>query len=75
MSTFKMTQLNAFIKILHISEELFNGTLGTWKTYPVHFELKYGAKPICSRPYPVPKVHEKVFEKEVEILVLLGVLE
>ena len=35
-----MKQLNAFIRILHISEELFNGTLGTWKTYPVDFELK-----------------------------------
>ena len=31
-------------------------------------------KPILSRPYPVPKVYEEIFKKEVERLVLLGVL-
>ena len=30
---------------------------------------------ICSRPHPVPKVHKYLFRKEVEPLVLLGVLE
>ena len=32
-------------------------------------------KLICSQPYPVPKVHEEIFKKEVERLGLLGVLE
>ena len=63
------------LKLLQKSKQLFDGTLGTWKTDPVDFELKEGVKPICSRPYPVAKVHEEMFKKEVEHLVLLGVLE
>ena len=54
---------------------MFDGTLGTWKTDPVEFELKEDAKPICSRPYPVLKVHEKMSKKEVERLLRLGVLK
>ena len=27
------------------------------ETVPVGFELKENAKPVCSRPYPVPKVN------------------
>ena len=50
-------------------------TLGTWKTYPVDFELKEDENPICSRLYPVPKLHEEIFKKEVERLVLLGFLK
>ena len=32
-------------------------------------------KKICSRPYPVPKVHEEMFKKEFGSLVLIGVFE
>ena len=70
-----MTQHNGFLKLLQIFEELFDGTLGTWKIDPVDFELKEDAKPRFSRLYPVTKVHEKMFKKEVERLFLLGVLE
>ena len=49
------------------------GTLGTWKTDPVDFELKEDARPVCSRPYPVPKLHAEISKKDVERLVLLGV--
>ena len=35
-----MTQRNELLKLLHRLEELFGGTLGTWKTDPVEFELK-----------------------------------
>ena len=48
------------LKLLQKSEELFNGTLGTWKKYPVYFELKEDVNPICSRTYPVPKVYEEM---------------
>ena len=35
-----MTRRNEFIKLLHKFEELFDAALGTWKRYPVDFELK-----------------------------------
>ena len=35
-----MTQRNEFLKLLHKFEDIFDGTLGTWKTDPVDFELK-----------------------------------
>ena len=50
-----MTQSNELLKLLQIFEGLFNRIIGTWKTYPVDFELKEYAKPICSQPYPVTK--------------------
>ena len=53
-----MTQHNEFLQLLQKTEEFFDGTRGTWKTDPVYFELKEDAKPICSRLYPVTKVHE-----------------
>ena len=52
------TQRNDLLKLLQNFKELFDGTLGTWKIDPVDSELKEDADPICSRPYPVPKVHE-----------------
>ena len=63
------------LKLLHIFEELFGGTLGTRKTDPVDFELKENPKPIFLRPYPGPKLHEEIFKKGVGSLVILGVLE
>ena len=59
------TQRNELIKLLQKIEELFNKTLGTWKTDPVDFEFKKYAKPICSQPYSLPKVHEEMFKDEV----------
>ena len=70
-----MAQHNEFLKLLYKLEELLDGTFGNWKTDPVDFELKEEAKPILSRPYPVQKVHEEMFKKEVERLVLVGFLE
>ena len=70
-----MTQRNELLQLLQIFEELFDKTLGAWKTDPVYFDLKYDEKPICSRKYPVSKVHEKMLKTSVERLVILGVLE
>ena len=70
-----MTQRNELLKLLHKFEDFFDGKLGTWKTDPIDFKLKGDAKPICSRSYPVPKVHEEMFKKYFELLFLLGVLE
>ena len=75
MSTLTMTKCNELLKFLQKCEEFFDGTLGSWKTYPVDFELKKDAKQIFSQPYLVPKINEEIFKKEVECLVLLRVLE
>ena len=40
------TQRNELLKLLHRFEELFDERLGTWKTDPVDFRLKYDVKPI-----------------------------
>ena len=56
-----MTQRNELLKLLHKFVELFNGTLGTWKTNPVDSKIKK-LKPVCSQPYPVTKVHEEMFK-------------
>ncbi len=56
-------------------EDLFDGTLGEWKTDPVDFELVDNAKPHSQRHYPVPHLYKETFRKELERLVKLGVLE
>lgn len=56
-------------------EDLFDGTLGEWKSDPVDFELVDGAKPHSQRHYPVPHLYKKTFKKELDRLVKLGVLE
>ena len=63
------TQRHALLQVLKKFEDLFDGTLGTWNTAPVELELNDDAKPVCSRPYAVPKLHEMIFKKEVERLV------
>ena len=62
-------------QLLKKFEDLFDGTLGTWNTNPLELELKDDAKPVCLRPYTVPKVHETKFRNEVERLVSLEVIE
>ena len=51
------TEHHALLQLLNKFEDLFDGTLGTWNTTPVYLELKDDVKPVCSQPYPVPKVH------------------
>ena len=54
---------------------MFDGTLGTWKTYQLDSKLKEDANQICSRPYPVLKLHKKMLKKVFERLFLLRALE
>ena len=61
--------------LLSTYEHLFDGTLGTWQKEPYNTELKEGAKPYHSRPFPVPKVHERTLKVELDRLVKLGVLK
>ena len=63
------------LELLQKYEEMFDGTLGDWKTEPVHFELKEGAKPFRGRPCPVPHIHKETLSKEVDRMVELGILK
>ena len=69
-------QRRQLIKLLTEFESLFDGTLGDWKTTPVSFELKEGAKPFhARRAFPVPKVYYETLRKEVDRLCEIGVLK
>ena len=57
------TNKKALLMLLQQYEELFDGTLGSWDTEPVHFELKPDAKPFHGRPYPVPQIHKEALQK------------
>ena len=50
---------NKLLELLKEFEEMFDGILGDWKTEPVSFELKKGAKPYNGRPYPVPTIRKE----------------
>ena len=56
-------------------EELFDETLGDWRTEPVSFKLKEGAKPDQGKPHPVPKIRKETTIKELNRLCELGVME
>eukprot|EP00956_Cyclotella_meneghiniana_P001869 scaffold2043_cov39-Cyclotella_meneghiniana.AAC.3 len=68
-------QQSQLLDLLREFEDLFDGTLGVWNTEPVSFELKEGATPYHSRPYPVPKAQKAVLIKELERLTEIGVVE
>ena len=63
------------LELLIKYEDLFDGTLGEWKTSPVEFELKEGAEPHSQRHFPVPHLYKETFHKELLRLVEIGVLE
>ena len=62
------TQLNAkertqLLRLLKDFEDLFDGTLGDWCTYPIDPELNPGSKPFISKYDPVPKMNRETFCK------------
>jgi hypothetical protein len=66
---------NSLLALLLNFEELFDGMLGDWKLPSVSFKLKEGAKPYHGRPYPIPKIHKATLMKEIDHLILIGVLQ
>jgi hypothetical protein len=70
-----MPHCNLLLAFLLKFKELFDGTHGDWKLLPVSIELKEGAKPYHGRPYPIPKIHKATLMKEINRLVLIGVLK
>jgi hypothetical protein len=54
-----LTHLNAhqkadLLRVLQENDTMFNGTLGVYSHKKVHFDIDPKAKPLHSRPYPVP---------------------
>ena len=68
-------QRDLLYKLLLKYEDIFDGSLGEWKTSPVEFELVDGAQPHSQRHYPVPHLYKETFKKELDRLEKLGVLE
>jgi hypothetical protein len=66
---------NSLLALLLKFEELFDGMLEDWKLPPVSFILKEGAKRYQGRPYPIPKIHKATLMKEIDRLILIGVLK
>ena len=68
-------QQSKLLELLIKFEDLFDGTLGDFKTQPVRFHLKDGERPYHGKPYPIPQSRLAVIKKEVKRLVDIGVLK
>jgi hypothetical protein len=53
---------------------MIDGTLGVYPHKKVHIDIAPNAKPVHSRPHPVPCIHLKTFKTELNHLVQIGVL-
>ena len=76
----KCTHLNEeerkqLLSMLKEHEDLFDGTLGAWRSEKYRIELKPDAQPYHAKPFPVPKAHEAQLRTEVERLCKVGVLK
>jgi hypothetical protein len=76
----RLTHLNIHQKadlfqVLQENDKIFNGTLGVYPHKKVHIDIDPNAKPVHSRPYPVPQIHLITFKKELDHFVRIGVLE
>jgi hypothetical protein len=54
--------------------KLFGGALGTLSVKPIRLKVTDDAKPYHAQPFPVPQAYEGVTKKEIERLILIGVL-
>ena len=45
------------LEMLTEFKQLFDGTLGDWKTSPAGLELRQNYLPYIGRAYPIPKIH------------------
>jgi hypothetical protein len=74
-----LTNLNAhqkaaLLKVLQENNKTFDGTLGVYPHKKVHIDIDQNAKPVHPRPYPVPQIHLKIFKRELDHLIRIGVL-
>ena len=54
---------------------MFDGTLGKYTGSEYTIALKEDANPYHTKPFPIPKIHEVTFKKEVNRLIKIGVLK
>ncbi len=54
--------------MLQENDKMFDGTLGVYPHKTVHIDIDPNAKPVHSRPYPVPQTHLKTFKMELNHL-------
>jgi hypothetical protein len=67
------THLNAHQKadllwVLQENDKMFDRTLGVHPHKKVHIGIDPNAKPVLSRPYPVPRIYLKTFKSELDHL-------
>ena len=68
MQKFNIRSTEIFTWITKKLEDLFYGTLSTWKMDIVDFELKEYEKPVYSWPYPGPKgTHRNVKKTQLSM--------
>jgi hypothetical protein len=60
--------------VLQENKKMFIGTLGVYLNKKVHIDIDLNAKPMHSRPYPVPRIRVKTFKMKLGHLVRIGVL-
>jgi hypothetical protein len=69
------TERILLLHLLQKYEDLFDRSLGTWKTDPIQLELKDpNVKPYHAKPYPVPHSQEMRLKDEIRQLCKYGVL-
>ena len=67
-------QKDDLLNALRKHQQIFDGTLGIYPHEKFHIDIDPDAKPVYSRPYPVPRIHYNTFKKELDHLVKIGVL-
>jgi hypothetical protein len=71
----EQSERRQLLHLLQKYEDLFDGSLGIWKTDPIQLELKDpNVKPYHAKPYPVPHSQEKRLRDEIRQLCDYGVL-
>ena len=62
-------------RLLNSFPVLFGGGLGKLDIRPIHLELKEGAKPFATRPFPIPQALQGTTKKEMNRLTGINVFE
>ena len=62
-----MTKRNYLLKLSQIFEDMFDGTIGTWKTDTVDFELKEDAKKNAREHTQYQRYTRKCFKRRLNV--------